>query len=91
MITIVNKYKDKYEQYGGRGSMFGNPFVIGVDGTRDEVCDMYEDYFLKRVEQDVEFRASVLELVGKTVGCFCVPKRCHLETIKRWLEKNVAT
>ena len=29
-------------RYCGRPSPLGNPFVIGRDGTRDEVCDKYE-------------------------------------------------
>ena len=25
-----------------RQTKWGNPFIIGVDGTRDEVCDKYK-------------------------------------------------
>jgi len=31
-------------------------------------------------------------LAGKTLGCFCKPKRCHgdflVEQVKKYLEKN---
>ena len=27
-----------------RGSRWGNPFVMGEDGDRDDVCDLYEKY-----------------------------------------------
>lgn len=29
--------------YIGRGSVYGNPFVIGKDGDRDQVCDKFEE------------------------------------------------
>ena len=29
-----------------RGSLFGNPFILGKDGDRDAVCDAYRDYYL---------------------------------------------
>jgi hypothetical protein len=28
--------------YVGRGTPWGNPFVMGRDGDRDEVCDRFE-------------------------------------------------
>lgn len=39
MCTVVNKYKEEYDIYIGRGSRWGNPFVIGKDGTREEVIE----------------------------------------------------
>ena len=60
--------------YIGRGSPWGNPFVIGKHGTRGEVCDKYE----KMVEADKDFRARIVaELAGKDLVCFCKPLRCH--------------
>ena len=34
---VVNLNKDKYDAFIGRGSLLGNPYVIGMDGTREEV------------------------------------------------------
>lgn len=64
--------------YIGRGSPWGNPFKIGADGNRDEVCDKFEAYLnshpeLKRRVQE--------ELVGKNLVCFCKPARCHGDAI----------
>ncbi len=61
-------------KYIGRGSPFGNEFRIGVDGSRDEVIDLYiakhanDTAFLERVRQ---------ELAGFHLVCHCKPKRCH--------------
>ena len=88
MTRVVNKYLEPYDFYGGRGSFLGNQFVIGVDGDRDEVCDKFEVYFLERVKNDPEFAKAVLALRGKTLGCFCRPKRCHLDTVVKWIEAN---
>ena len=44
MTKVVNKYKHVYDVYIGRGSKWGNPFVIGKDGTREEVINKYEEY-----------------------------------------------
>jgi hypothetical protein len=61
--------------YCGRGSKYGNPFVMGRDGSRDEVCD--------RFEREVLPGLDVTELRGKDLVCFCVPKRCHCDSILR--------
>lgn len=71
--TVVNKYKEPYEVYIGRGSKWGNPFVIGKDGNRDDVCDKYEAYLLS----NQTLLDALPELKGKKLGCFCKPQRCH--------------
>ena len=60
--------------YIGRGSKFGNPFMIGRDGDRDDVCDKYEQMVRKNPEL---LKAIKAELKGKDLVCFCKPKRCH--------------
>lgn len=90
---IVNiKSSQKYDVYCGRSGngkdgYFGNQFVIGKDGDRNEVCDKFEIYFQDRVKNDIEFRNRVYGLRGKVLGCFCVPNRCHCETYVNWLNK----
>ena len=60
--------------YIGRGSKYGNPFRIGPDGTRDEVCEKYAEM----IEADPERKEGFAkELRGKDLACFCSPKRCH--------------
>lgn len=63
-----------HDVYIGRPSKWGNPFVIGKDGDRDEVCEKYREYILSRPHM---VEAAKSELKGMTLGCFCAPKRCH--------------
>lgn len=67
-------------QYIGRGSYYGNPFRVGVDGDRDECLDRYEREVLPSL--DVE------PLRGRDLVCFCTPKRCHGEAILTKLYGN---
>lgn len=74
---VYNKYHRDYPKgsiYIGRGSYYGNEFVIGIHGDRDQVCDMYEEKKMK----DPEFVKIVKQnLKGKNLVCYCAPKRCH--------------
>ena len=66
--------------YIGRGTFMGNPFVIGRDGTRDEVCDKYE----AMVESRPELKSIIVDFCrGKDLVCFCAPARCHGDYILR--------
>ena len=38
---VVHCEKDRFNIYIGRPSKWGNPFIIGRDGTRKEVIDKY--------------------------------------------------
>lgn len=46
MTTKVVNIKDGeyFNVYVGRGSKWGNPFVIGRDGTRKEVIELYRQW-----------------------------------------------
>ncbi len=61
-----------------RGTPWGNPFVMGRDGTRDEVCDKFEAFATKRHAEDPTW---LKPLRGKSLACWCAPKRCHAETL----------
>jgi hypothetical protein len=63
--------------YIGRPSVFGNPFVIGVDGDRAEVIDRFREYAIDRCYRDVAFRRAVAELFGRKLVCWCAPAPCH--------------
>jgi hypothetical protein len=73
VIRVVHCRRDLYDVYIGRPSKWGNPFVIGRDGTRSEVIDKYRDY----IKSKPELMASLPELNGKTLGCWCKPQACH--------------
>lgn len=85
MTTVVNKYKSKFDVYIGRPSIFGNPYAIGKDGTRDEVIEKYFHYFNNRIINDPIFLEEVLKLKDKILGCFCSPQKCHGDIIVNFL------
>jgi hypothetical protein len=46
MTTVVNrKQTQAYDVYIGRPTLFGNPFRVGTDGTRDEVIAKFRTWF----------------------------------------------
>lgn len=63
-----------------RQTKWGNPFVIGRDGTRVEVIDKFE-VWLKAQPELVE--AVRRELRGKDLLCWCHPKPCHGDVLMR--------
>ena len=59
-----------------RGSRYGNPFVLGEDGDRDEVCDAYEQAYLPH-KPSITKKIKEGALEGKVLICHCYPQRCH--------------
>lgn len=84
--TVVNIKRETYDVFIGRPSIFGNPYIIDRDGTREEVIELYRKYFLVRVARDEQFRGRVLILKGKRLGCYCEPLPCHGDVIVEYLE-----
>lgn len=72
-----------------RSSEFGNPFRLIKDGgeyTRTESVEKYREYFHDKIENDEEFKERVESLKGKTLGCWCKPKKCHGDIIVEYLD-----
>ena len=63
-----------------RGTPWGNPFVMGRETERKEVCDKFEQYAVERLAKDPDW---LKPLRGKDLVCWCAPKRCHAETLRR--------
>lgn len=79
-----------------RTSPLGNPFIMSEESERDCVCDKYEEYFQNKVKEVGDFRDEVIRLyrlvkAGRKVNlqCWCSPKRCHGDTIKKFILKNL--
>jgi len=84
-IKIVHCKKNRYDVYIGRPSRWGNPFIIGGDGTREEVLEKFEKYILGFPQL---LEAAKKELKGKTLGCWCSPQACHGDVYKRLIENE---
>ncbi len=76
---VVHCKRKQFDVYIGRPSKWGNPFVIGKDGTRDEVIRKYESWL--RTQPDL--LAALPELRGKVLGCCCSPHACHGDVLVR--------
>jgi len=93
VVLNMNKHLKvlKYAEDNGlyvridRFSDWGNPFLLDDDGSRDEVCDWFEDnYFPYRKS----LHKKIKHLKGKVLGCHCYPNRCHGETLKSIVDGN---
>ena len=49
---VVNVHKEPYDVSIMRPSIYGNPYVIGSDGTREEVIEKFKKYFEQRIHDD---------------------------------------
>lgn len=99
MIEIMNqthcKPTEPYDVIVDRRGILGNPFFLFDEDDRDKVCDLYAKRFevVKNepaYKEKLEELLSILKKHGKIrLFCWCAPKRCHAETIKKWLEGNI--
>jgi hypothetical protein len=81
---VVHCQKEPFDVYIGRPGPYGNPFRIGIDGTREEVIAKYKAL----LETDAELQKAVRSLKGKVLGCWCKPLPCHGDVIVAWLEND---
>ncbi len=83
-MTTVVSIKEHYDVYIGRPSKWGNPFMIGIHGTREAVIAKYRAWIKKR-----PFLLNDLcELKGRTLGCYCKPLPCHGDVLVDLIEGN---
>ncbi len=84
--TVVNKRHGICDMMIDRShNLWGNPFVLGKDGNRRQVIDLYREWVLGQ--------PKVLEklptLSGLRLGCHCKPLACHgdvlVELFKRFV------
>jgi Domain of unknown function (DUF4326) len=65
--------------YIGRPSMWGNPFVIGKDGSRTDVIAKYERWLI----QQLRLLVQLDRLRGRHLVCWCAPQPCHGDVLLR--------
>lgn len=71
---VVHCKRDEFDVLITRPSKWGNPFVIGIHGNRQEVINKFKEYLLNNKEL---LEACKKELKGKVLGCWCSPQACH--------------
>ena len=87
---VVNILVDDFDVYIGRkgrgySGYFGNPFRLDYGEPRGSTLNLFKAYFLDRMKKDSKYRASILGLTGKRLGCFCKPGPCHGDIIANYL------
>lgn len=88
---VVHCKKEPHDVYIGRPSKWGNPFTHKegtkaqfVMPTREEAIKAYEAWLL----QQPHLMASLHELKGKVLGCWCAPLACHGHVLARLANKE---
>ena len=84
MSRVVHCKKEPFDVYIGRPSKWGNPYQIGVHGTREEVIQKYREMILG----NKKLLAALPELQGKVLGCWCSPLACHGDVLVELLENK---
>lgn len=84
----VQKGQAGYDISITRPGPWGNPFIIGVHGTRTEVIAKYAEW----LPNQPDLMARLPELRGKVLGCACrADQRCHGDVILAELSKLNST
>ena len=58
-------------------SDLSNPFVLGRDGSRDEVIAKYRAWIVTQPA----LMSALHELRGKDLICWCAPESCHADVL----------
>lgn len=76
MPKVFNKYYGNAPAnaiYIGRGSPYGNPYVIGKNGTREECIAKFEAL----IRANSHLVTHIKQLRGRDLLCYCAPRACH--------------
>lgn len=68
--------------YIGRPSIYGNPFRIGWDGTREEVVQLYREWIKGRPD----LLDTLRHLKGCRLVCYCKPQPCHGDVLAELID-----
>jgi len=96
-VNVINLHDKRWKNPGGitvridRKTIFGNPFVIGQDGTRDDVVRKYRQHMYDEYAENPEYQRKMNSLAVlvkcRTVhlACWCVPEACHGDEIVKFV------
>jgi hypothetical protein len=81
------------EQAVGEPGCLGNPWKMNDGYSREEVVELFTEYWIDRWQSDDELRNFVAKHVKENdelrLGCHCAPKLCHGDVIKRTIEMTM--
>lgn len=102
-IIILNKKHQKGGEYIGRPSPLGNPFTTKKESiadflvkSHDECIDLYEQWLNIQIDKK---NTDVLNELNRLINihiqtgelylsCWCKPKRCHGDIIRKVLNER---
>lgn len=84
VVRVVNGSAPAGSVAIGRGTRWGNPFIVGEDGDRAVVIAKFHHYAQWRLEREPQWLEP---LRGIDLACYCAPKPCHGNVIVELLEK----
>lgn len=103
-IELVNKYsfdKENFDGiivYIGRGSPFGNPYIMkkNTEKERYNVINKFKELFyyekaeiMLQNKLDLILKEAIRIKKNIALVCFCVPKKCHGEIILEYMENKL--
>jgi Domain of unknown function (DUF4326) len=93
MITVGNKQHGARGIYVGRPSALGNPFAMQGEATRPQVIRDYEEWLAEQLldpkspaSREIHRLADLARKQDLCLVCWCAPKACHGDIIKRTIE-----
>lgn len=70
--------------YGLEKSLLSNPYPVSEYARKDSLMQFTET-LVDAVEESEEMQDAVLNLYGKPVACWCLPKLCHGHVLSLYL------
>lgn len=95
MVSVANQRKTKFGEYISRPCILGNPFVEGIDGTREEVIEKYRIWLLIQIETKNDIYDELIRFLNIArqgnliLLCYCKPLNCHGDVIKEWIDNQL--
>lgn len=84
LTEVVNIRHESYSVLIDRRTKWGNPFRLDRDGTRAEVIAKYKAW----IQTQPQLLASLHELKGQRLGCWCAPLACHGDVLAELADKE---
>ena len=93
-IGNIRTYKPKTNEIAIKvdrsNKILGNKFIMRNESQRDKVCDQYDIWIHNEIKNNntdvINSLLNIKELAQNNdvvLLCWCAPKRCHAETIKK--------
>lgn len=79
---VVNKNREDFDVDITREGPWGNPYPIGMTGSRTESIERYRTW----VTTQPDLLAALPALRGQRLGCVCKPKACHGDVLVELIE-----